>query len=139
VPVEASVLHADSLAGLRLLLVEDDPAVRSILERGIKRFGPLITTAADGLIALEILDTGAQFDVLVSDIMMPGIDGVELASRCLESRPDIGIILISGFAEAPLHRAASAHDVHFLSKPFALADLVRAIVDVHSRRRSEKC
>lgn len=139
VPVEASVLHADSLAGLRLLLVEDDPAVRSILERGIKRFGPLITTAADGLIALEILDTGAQFDVLVSDIMMPGIDGVELASRCLESRPDIGIILISGFAEAPLHRAASAHDVHFLSKPFALADLVRAIVDVHSRRRWEKC
>ena len=137
VPIEPTTLHADSLAGVRLLLVEDDSAVRSILERGIKRFGPLVTTAADGRIALDILDTGAQFDVLVSDIMMPGIDGVELASRWLESRPDIGIVLMSGFAEAPLHRALSAQDVHFLSKPFALADLARAIIDVHSRRRSK--
>ncbi len=138
VPVsnESPALHADSLAGVRLLLVEDDPAVRTILERGLKRFGPLLTTAADGMIALEILDTGAQFDVLVSDIMMPGIDGVELASRCLESRPDIGIVLISGFAEAPLHRAVNAQDVHFLSKPFALADLAQAIVDAHRRRIS---
>ncbi len=128
-------LHADSLAGVRLLLVEDDPAVRAILERGMKRFGPIITPAADAMIALAILDTGAEFDVLVSDIMMPGIDGVELASRCLQMRPDIGIVLMSGFAEAPLHRAVSAQDVHFLSKPFALADLAQAIVEANRERR----
>ena len=131
---EPATLHADSLAGVRLLLVEDDPAVRSILERGIKRFGPLVTTAPDAMIALDILDTGAEFDVLVSDIMMPGIDGVELASRCLRMRPGMGIVLMSGFAEAPLHRAVSATDVHFLSKPFALADLAHAIVQAKGAR-----
>jgi two-component system cell cycle sensor histidine kinase/response regulator CckA len=131
---ELATLHADSLAGVRLLLVEDDPAVRTILERGIKRFGPLVTTAADAMIALDILDTGAEFDVLVSDIMMPGIDGVELASRCLRMRPGMGIVLMSGFAEAPLHRAVNATDVHFLSKPFALADLAHAIVDAKVKR-----
>ena len=135
-PVSQTVaLHADSLVGVRLLLVEDDPAVRAILERGMKRFGPIITTAADAMIALAILDTGAEFDVLVSDIMMPGIDGVELASRCLQMRPDVGIVLMSGFAEAPLHRAVSAQDVHFLSKPFALADLAQAIVNANCERR----
>jgi signal transduction histidine kinase/ActR/RegA family two-component response regulator len=132
---EPLALHADSLAGVRLLLVEDDAAVRAILERGMKRFGPIITAAADAMIALAILDTGAEFDVLVSDIMMPGIDGVELASRCLQMRPDIGVVLMSGFAEAPLHRAVSAQDVHFLSKPFALADLARAIVEANRERR----
>jgi signal transduction histidine kinase/ActR/RegA family two-component response regulator len=132
---EPSALHADSLAGVRLLLVEDDAAVRAILERGMKRYGPIITAAADAMIALAILDTGAEFDVLVSDIMMPGIDGVELASRCLQMRPDIGVVLMSGFAEAPLHRAVSAQDVHFLSKPFALADLARAIVEANRERR----
>lgn len=133
--LQAPALHADSLAGVRLLLVEDDPAVRAILERGMKRFGPVITTAADAMIALAILDTGAEFDVLVSDIMMPGIDGVELASRCLQMRPNIGIVLMSGFAEAPLHRAVSAQDVHFLSKPFALAELAQAIVEANRERR----
>ena len=132
-PPEPPALHADSLVGVRLLLVEDDPAVRSILERGIKRFGPIVTTAADAMIALEILDGGAEFDVLVSDIMMPGIDGVELASRVLQQRPDMGIVLMSGFAEAPLHRAVNAQDVRFLSKPFALADLARAIVEADAQ------
>ena len=131
---EPATLHADSLAGVRLLLVEDDPAVRNILERGLKRFGPLVTTAADAMIALDILDTGAEFDVLVSDIMMPGIDGVELASRCLRMRPGMGIVLMSGFAEAPLHRAVNATDVQFLSKPFALADLAHAIVEAKGAR-----
>ena len=132
----ATSLHADSLAGVRLLLVEDDPAVRAILERGMKRFGPSITIAADAMIALEILDTGAEFDVLVSDIMMPGIDGVELASRSLQMRPGIGVVLMSGFAEAPLHRAANAQDVQFLSKPFALTDLAQAIVEANVQRRN---
>ena len=127
-------LLPEALAGLRLLLVEDDTAVRVILERGLKRHGPTITTAADAMIALDILDSGAEFDVLISDIMMPGIDGVELASRALRMRPGLGVVLMSGFAEAPLHRAADAQGVRFLSKPFTLADLAVAVVAANAER-----
>ncbi len=124
----------ESLAGLRLLLVEDDAAIRVIFERGLKRYGPMITVAADAMIALEILDSGAEFDVLISDIMMPGIDGVELASRALRMRPGLGVVLMSGFAEAPLHRAADAQGVRFLSKPFALVDLAVAVAAANAER-----
>ncbi|WP_188761736.1 hybrid sensor histidine kinase/response regulator [Sandarakinorhabdus glacialis] len=128
-PVVAAQAQENSLVDLRVLLVEDDAAVRAILERGLRRFGPVVTVAGDAMVALGILDEGAEFDVLVSDIMMPGIDGVELASRALAMRPGLGVVLMSGSAEAPLHRAASAQGVRFLAKPFALAELVAAIGD----------
>nr|WP_310522429.1 response regulator [Polymorphobacter sp.] len=121
------------LAGSRILLVEDDVAVRTILERGLKRQGLEVTAAADAHLALEQLGTGAVFDVLVSDVMMPGIDGVELASRARQQRPGLGVVLMSGFAEPPLHRAADAQGVRFVAKPFAMADLLAAIAAAASR------
>jgi two-component system cell cycle sensor histidine kinase/response regulator CckA len=124
-----------SITGLRLLLVEDEPAVRTILERGLARFGPSIVTAADGAQALERLAQAPAFDVLISDIMMPGIDGVKLAMMARERQPGIGIVLMSGFAEAPLHRAADAQDVGFVSKPFAIAELVAAIASASRSQR----
>jgi two-component system cell cycle sensor histidine kinase/response regulator CckA len=115
--------------GLRVLLVEDDAAVRMILSRGLLAQGLAVTVAADAAAALEILHAGAVFDVLVSDVMMPGIDGVELAAQARKLRPNLPIILMSGFAEAPRHRAADAQGVGFLAKPFVLADLVAAITE----------
>lgn len=126
-PVAPQRPQAPTLSGLRLLLVEDDVAVRTILERGLKRHGLAMHVAADASEALLILDTGAEFDVLVSDVMMPGIDGVELASRALQQRPGLAVVLMSGFAEPPLHRAANAQGVRFVAKPFAMADLLAAI------------
>lgn len=128
----AATLSSDeSVAGLRVLLVEDDGAVRSILERGLKRHGITTMVAPDAIAALAILDGGTLVDVLVSDVMMPGMDGVELASRTLQTRPGLAIVLMSGFAEPPLHRAADAQGVRFLAKPFALAELLAGISAAH--------
>lgn len=124
----------DNLDGLRVLLVEDEPAVRAVLQRGLARQGLTITAAADGAEALALLDNGLAVDVLVSDVMMPGIDGVELAAQAAERRPDLAVVLMSGYAEAPLHRAATARGVQFLSKPFAMAELVSAIVGAQRPR-----
>jgi len=116
-----------AIAGLRLLLVEDEPAVRAVLARGLARHEIEVTAVADGAAALAALAGGLAADVLVSDVMMPGIDGVELAARVGRDHPGIAVVLMSGFAEPPLHRAADAQGVRFVAKPFALADLIAAI------------
>ena len=88
------------------------PRCATILQRGLSRFGPTVVTAADAARRLKRMADGRPFDVLVSDIMMPGIDGVELAAEAREngSRASVSV-LMSGFAEAPLHRAADAQGV----------------------------
>jgi len=107
--------------------VEDEPAVRTVFARGLERQGCAVTTAEDAISALAMLRADPPFDVLVSDVMMPGIDGVELAIEAAGMWPDLGIVLMSGYAELPRHRAADALGFRFLAKPFALAELVQAI------------
>ncbi len=114
-------------SGVRVLLVEDEPAVRTVFARGLERQGMLVVTAEDAMAALALLREEWPIDVLVSDVMMPGIDGVELATEAGRLRPGLGIVLMSGYAELPRHREAAAQKMRFLAKPFALADLVAAI------------
>jgi two-component system cell cycle sensor histidine kinase/response regulator CckA len=118
------------LVGLNVLLVEDDDAIRNIFERALKNRGLIVTAAASADPALEALESAAHFDVLVSDIMMPGVDGVELARRARLMRPGLVTVLVSGYAEMPLHRAVDAQGINFLSKPFSLAELMDAIAEV---------
>lgn len=114
-------------AGCRVLLVEDEPAVRTVFARGLERQGCAVTTAEDAMTALTILRGEQSFDVLVSDVMMPGIDGVELAVEAARMRPGLGIVLMSGYAELPRQQAANELGFRFLAKPFALAELLDAI------------
>ncbi len=113
--------------GQRVLLVEDEASVRTVLARGLERKGCMVTTAEDAMAALTILRSDQPLDVLVSDVMMPGIDGVELAIEAARLRPGMGLVLISGYAELPRHREASALGIRFLAKPFAMGDLLSAI------------
>jgi len=125
--VVADVVPEPVAAGRRVLLVEDEPSVRAVFARGLERKGCVVTTAGDAMVALAILRDGQTFDVLVSDVMMPGIDGVELAFEAARMWPEMGIVLMSGYAELPRHREADARGIRFLAKPFALAELVAAI------------
>jgi signal transduction histidine kinase/CheY-like chemotaxis protein len=114
-------------AGITVLLVEDEAAVRTVFARGLERQGCIVTPAADAMAALALLRGGLNPDVMVSDVMMPGIDGVELAIEAARLRPGLGIVLMSGYAELPRHRAADARGIRFLAKPFALTELIAAI------------
>jgi signal transduction histidine kinase/ActR/RegA family two-component response regulator len=130
VPVARQISDHERLIGMRVLLVEDDNAVRTIFDRALQHRGLLVTACASADPALEWLASDTHFDVLVSDIMMPGIDGVELARRARLLRPGLVTVLVSGYAEMPLHRAADAQGVNFLSKPFSLSELMDAIAEV---------
>jgi two-component system cell cycle sensor histidine kinase/response regulator CckA len=116
----------ESLTGLKVLLVEDEPAVRAVLTRSLTRLGVDVTAASGGDEALARL-AERTFDVMVSDIMMPGIDGVALAEKAKTIDPGLRVVLMSGFAQSPLRDAARAPGIEFLAKPFAAADLAAAL------------
>ena len=126
-PVPSPVLDRRSLA---ILLVEDDRAVRMVLQRALANAGFVVTVAADALAALPLIDDPAiGIDVLVSDVMMPGMDGGELAAHARERRPELPVLLMSGYAEPPQRSATADAGVAFLAKPFtgsALAAAIRA-------------
>ncbi len=117
---------------LAVLLVEDDRAVRMVLHRSLANAGFIVTAAADALAALPLIDDLARhFDVLVSDVMMPGMDGGQLAQHARARRPGLPVLLMSGYSEPPQRSATTDAGVGFLAKPFtgaALAAAVRAAV-----------
>src|SRR5262245_28407630 len=86
-----------------VLLVEDNAEVRAFASRVLRRFGCVVIEAADGAQALESTrGCGGQVDVLVSDIMMPGMRGTELARRFQRARPGVPVLLMSGYASEPV-------------------------------------
>jgi two-component system cell cycle sensor histidine kinase/response regulator CckA len=108
-----------------VLLVEDEPPLLRLAERALRRAGFEVLTATSAEEALELLDGGAPKPIaLVSDVVMPGLDGLGLAKRLRDRDPDLPVLLVSGYAEAALGRDLAAERLRLLSKPYGLADLV---------------
>ncbi|MCC6597236.1 MAG: response regulator [Alphaproteobacteria bacterium] len=111
-----------------ILLAEDDRSMCGFLTLALQKAGHSVTVTHDGLAALQVLQDetpDAPFDLLLADIVMPGMDGIELSQKVSRLRPDIKVMFITGFAAVALGR----EDFHpekskILSKPFHLNDLV---------------
>lgn len=119
-----------------LLLVEDEDAVRSFAARALRKKGYTVTEANSGEQALAVLDgDGANVDVLITDVVMPTIDGPTLVKRARERQTDLKVIFISGYAEDSFRQQLDSEvDVQFLSKPFSLKDLASAVKQaIHGR------
>jgi two-component system cell cycle response regulator CpdR len=111
----------------RILLAEDDEAMRGFLERALAKAGYEVTAFANGKEAHERLQE-EPFSLLLTDIVMPQMDGIELARRASELDPQIKIMFITGFAAVTLNTNSRApKNARVLSKPFHLKDLVREI------------
>jgi CheY-like chemotaxis protein len=120
---EAVVEEIDG-AGTRILLVEDDDAVRSALAHRLQRLGFAVTTAASGADALQMVEQ-RTFDLVLTDSVMPGISGPELIEHLQESRPELRIILMSGYTPGQSDEAAT--DYQRLRKPFTTSQLAHAL------------
>jgi signal transduction histidine kinase len=118
---EPSRADPASPGAVTVLLVDDDDDVREIAAESLRRAGYHVLEAAHGAGALAILEGGAAVDVLVTDLMMPGMSGTSLADHARQRRPSLPIALISGYTAA---LAASAADYPVLSKPFRPAEFV---------------
>jgi two-component system cell cycle sensor histidine kinase/response regulator CckA len=109
-----------------VLLVEDEPTVRSVAERALTRHGYTVITADNGEDALEILAKNEPVDLLISDVVMPGMDGPTMVQEARKSRPDLKILFMSGYAEEQLRKSLDIENVNFLSKPFSVIELAEA-------------
>jgi PAS domain S-box-containing protein len=122
-----------------VLLVEDEDAVRTFERRALTKAGYRVLEACDGSDALALFDAHAgQVDVLVTDIIMPGMSGRELADTLLERAPGLPVLYVSGYTDdAVLRHGVLAAEASFLEKPFSAAALqarVRAVLDAAKRR-----
>ena len=115
------------LPAKRILLAEDDDSMRGFLENALKRAGYQVVAFANGKDALEEITPDA-FTLLLTDIVMPLMDGIELARRASEIDPQLKIMFITGFAAVTLNNGVETpKDARVLSKPFHLKDLVREV------------
>jgi two-component system, cell cycle sensor histidine kinase and response regulator CckA len=111
-----------------ILLVEDEPMVRTVAERALTRHGYSVLTAANGEDALEILHGGeADVDLLISDVVMPMMDGPTMVKEARKTHPEVPILFMSGYAEEQLRKSIDIANVAFLPKPFSMQELAAAV------------
>ena len=111
---------------IRILLAEDDDSMRVYLARALERTGYHVVSVDNGVAALPLLES-EPFDLLLTDIVMPEMDGIELAQKAAEIAPDIRVMFITGFAAVALKAGRKTPDAKVLSKPFHLRDLVAEV------------
>lgn len=115
---------------INILVAEDEAAVREFITRGLGSVaaerGYTITAVEDGLQALEKLaEEGVSYQLLITDIVMPQMDGIALALKVSRDYPDTRIIMISGYADARAHAHNMDALIHFImAKPFTLQELI---------------
>ncbi|NLR71356.1 response regulator [Novosphingobium sp. ERN07] len=119
--------------GGKVLLVEDEETVRAVAERALVRQGYEVTTASDGEEGLEAIGRGT-FDLVVSDVVMPTMDGPAMAREIRALKPDLPFLFMSGYAEEQLRREIDIPNMHFLAKPFSVQQICEAVEMVLRRR-----
>jgi two-component system cell cycle sensor histidine kinase/response regulator CckA len=116
-------------------LVEDEEAVRAFAARALGSRGYKVYEAESGIEALEVMDeAGGKIDLVVSDVVMPELDGPSLLRELRKKRPDLKIIFISGYAEDAFKKnLPEGEDFQFLPKPFSLKQLAIAVKETLGR------
>jgi len=118
-----------------ILLVEDEDAVRVVAERALTRAGYTVTCASDGEAGLEQVEArrdsgGKMFDLVVSDVVMPVLDGPAMARAIRGIVSDVPVLFMSGYAEEQLRREIDFENMHFIPKPFSVSQIAGKVAEV---------
>jgi two-component system cell cycle response regulator CpdR len=116
-----------NMTGKSILVADDEPSVREFVERALTHGGFEVTAVPDGNAALEALGK-KKFDLLLTDIVMPDLDGIALSLKAAKDYPDMKIVMMSGYA----NQRQRAHNLDFLahevvSKPFTLDEIIKRV------------
>ncbi|OHC83091.1 MAG: hybrid sensor histidine kinase/response regulator, partial [Rhodospirillales bacterium RIFCSPLOWO2_12_FULL_67_15] len=130
----AAELDADLTGAGTILLVEDEDAVRLFGGRALRNKGYRVLEAADGERAMDVVNAalaeGEKIDLILSDVIMPGMDGPTLVQLLRQELPGVKVILMSGYAEDAARAIEHDPALHFLPKPFSLAGLAGKVKEV---------
>lgn len=122
-------MTTETTAAARVLVAEDNPAVREFILRSLNSAGYQVTAVADGQMALDTLSQ-ENFKVLVTDIVMPNVDGIALALKAVRLYPDLRVVMISGYAQERMRAHNLDALVHrIIAKPFSLEEICQAVKD----------
>ena len=123
------IRSGQTLAGKHIVVAEDVEAVRRTIERGLSRAGARVTCKEDGRAALELLSSGVEVDLVLTDVVMPRMGGVELARELERIRPELPIAFMTGYADVESIQQLESREPHLpvLNKPFTIDDLVTAV------------
>ncbi|RZA07594.1 MAG: response regulator, partial [Proteobacteria bacterium] len=120
----------DWSGGGRILLVEDEDMVRAVAERALTRQGYDVTTASDGEEGLEKIREGGSFDLVLSDVVMPNLDGPAMARQLRLIAPRLPVLFMSGYAEEQLRNEIDIENMHFIAKPFSVQQIAKKVAEV---------
>jgi len=109
--------------GGRILLVEDEDSVRAVAERALARQGYEVTSACDGEEGLDYVKLGRRYDLVVSDVVMPVMDGPAMAREIRALNPALPILFMSGYAEEQLRKEIEIENMYFIPKPFSVQQI----------------
>jgi two-component system, cell cycle sensor histidine kinase and response regulator CckA len=128
-PIKPAQKPRDLWGSGRVLIVEDEDMVRAVAERALARQGYVIETARDGEEGVQLFADGKRFDLIVSDVVMPNMDGPTMARKLREAYGDVKILFMSGYAEEQLRESINLENVHYLPKPFSVQQISEAVRD----------
>jgi signal transduction histidine kinase/ActR/RegA family two-component response regulator len=139
VPVGEALDTADPAVPATLLLVEDEDGVRELIHEWLAAHGYIVHAAEDGQHALKVAEGIEQVDLLIADVVMPLMGGPALAKRLLQSRADLKVIFVSGYADEAIgDRRMLENGASFLQKPFTLEELLKKVRGVLGDRRPSR-
>ncbi len=127
VPKQVPVRARENWGTGTLLIVEDEAMVRTVAQRALERQGYTVVTANDGEEGLEQLRGDTKFDMVISDVVMPNMDGPKMAEQIRRTHPTLPILFMSGYAEEQLRKSIDISNMHFLPKPFSVAQIAEAV------------
>jgi CheY-like chemotaxis protein len=116
-------MHATNTSAPHVLLVEDEAFLRELVMENLQDAGYAVFEAGDGNAGVDVLRSDVRIDVLLSDIKLPDIDGYEVARIGKKLRPELKVILMTGYAPSPLPPALQTQVFRVLQKPFSLSSL----------------
>jgi two-component system cell cycle sensor histidine kinase/response regulator CckA len=111
----------------RILVVEDEDMVRAVAQRALVRQGYVVETARDGEEGLELFKEGKRYDLIVSDVVMPNLDGPAMARKLRAEYGNLRILFMSGYAEEQLRESINLDNIFFLPKPFSVQQIAEAV------------
>lgn len=116
----------------RILVVEDDAPVRELLLRVLQDAGHLVVGATSGQDAIDLAAQHAELDLLITDLVMRGMNGIELAHKLREDRPDLAVLFTSSYRPEQVSRSETPLDAEFIEKPWVPTEMVERVARILS-------